>query len=261
MSTPSGPNPITTAWTIWRARRVRRPAPHGEGRVDHSPLQPLLDALQRRGVPGLEDSRTALIDYRDLMATVDPDSLGERESMAFWLNVYNAGAIDLAAEAQRRAEDSVLRIPGGFDEPWITVNGETLTLTEIEHGKLRRFNDPRIHGALVCGSASCPTLRYETYRGHDLDAQLDDQMQRFLTEGGATADRDANTLNLSRVFLWYGGDFVRPHRMPTWLPPRKSRLVAHLSPWLQAEQVDWIHSSAPRITFQSYDWSLACAVR
>jgi hypothetical protein len=221
----------------------------------------VLDDLQRSGVPGLSESRQALAGYRTQMAMVDPDALSEHQALAYWLNVYNAGAIDLAAEAFQRADDSVLRVPGGFEQPWIEVGGETLTLTEIEHGKLRRFIEPRIHGALVCGSASCPTLRYETYRGNDLNAQLDDQMQHFLAGGGAVADRDRNTLALSRVFLWYGGDFVRPQRMPTWRPPRKARLVAHLSPWLEAEQVEWVQRSAPNITFQSYDWSLACEVR
>ena len=57
--------------------------------------------------------------------------------------------------------------PGAFDAPWAMVGGESLSLNDIEHGKIRRFRDPRIHAALVCGSVSCPTLRYEPF-GEDL---------------------------------------------------------------------------------------------
>lgn len=260
MSAPSSPNPVATAWSIWRAGRVQRPAPAGSGTVDHGSLQPALDELKRNGVAGLGSRSDELDRYRSEMERVVPNSLSAEETLAFWLNVYNAGAIGLAAETLARSEDSVLRVPGAFDAPWITVAGETLTLTEIEHGKIRRLSDPRIHGALVCGSASCPTLRYETYRGDGLSGQLDDQMRTFLRGGAAVADRDANTLHLSRVFLWYGGDFIRPHRMPTWLPPRRSQLVARLSPWLPPGQVDWIQASRPRIRFLRYDWSLACSV-
>ena len=85
------------------------------------------------------------------------------ERLAFWLNLYNAGALALAADTLSAGENTVLRIPGAFDAPWAMVGGESLSLNDIEHGKIRRFGDPRIHAALVCGSASCPTLRYEPF--------------------------------------------------------------------------------------------------
>ena len=115
--------------------------------------------------------------------------------------------------------DSALRVPGAFNVSWVTVGRESLTLTDIEHGKIRRFGDPRIHAALVCGSVSCPTLRHQPYQG-DIDEQLDDQMRSFLAIGGAVVDRDNGTLRLSRVLLWYGRDLVAPRRMPTLLPAR-----------------------------------------
>lgn len=260
MSVPSGPNPITTSWAIWRARRVRPPAPTGEGAVDHDALQPVLSDLRRHDVSVLADRRSDLAAYRDVMATVDPDSLSPNQALAFWLNVYNAGALDLAARAATRNDDSVLRVPGAFEEPWIDVGQETLTLTEIEHGKIRRFHDPRVHGALICGSASCPTLRHETFDGARLDHELDDQMRAFLAGGGAVTDRVADRISLSRVFLWYGGDFARPEKMPTWFPPRRKRLVSQLTAWLDPQDVRWVLESQPKVTFQPYDWSLACSV-
>ena len=107
----------------------------------------------------------------------------------------------------------------------IEVAGEKLSLIDIEHGKIRRFSDPRIHGALVCGSLSCPTLRPEPFVGSTLQEQLNDQMAQFLRLGGAVVDRDAGVLSLSRVFRWYGSDFVRPRIMPLLFPTRMHRVA------------------------------------
>ena len=204
--------------------------------------------------------REQLHRYRDHVAVIDPDSLNRREALAYWLNLYNAGALDVAASASIRGDGSVLRVPGAFRSPWVTVAGEALSLDAIEHGKIRRFCDPRIHGALVCGSASCPTLRYEPYAGSAVDRQLDDQFRSFLASGGAVADTAAGVLRLARVFLWYGGDVTRPHRMPTWLPARRRILSVALLPWLDHETAAFVRTRSPRVEFQDYDWSLACTI-
>jgi hypothetical protein len=260
MSQPSGPNPAAVAWSALRASRLSRPAPIGSGTVDHGELSAVLDALRRGGVGALVPRRVELKAYRDRLGEVDPDSLSRAEALAFWLNLYNAGALDLAAEGFGAATDSVLRIPGGFTRLWADVAGEALSLDGIEHGKIRRFSDPRFHSALVCGSASCPTLRYEPFTGDRLEAQLDDQMRSFLSSGAAIADDSTNTLRLSRIFLWYGADFVRPHRMPAWIPAGKRAVVRSLLPWLGGDVRRWVETTRPSIEFQPYDWSLACAV-
>ena len=259
--TPTGPNPLTVAWSIWRSQRGRRPHPTGNGTVDHTGLVPVLAALQDGGVAALAAQRTALHAYRDRLATTDPDALSPDAALAYWLNLYNAGALDLAAETHDRQAASVLRLPGGFQRTWVAVGGEDLSLDAIEHGKIRRFGDPRIHGALVCGSASCPTLRNEPYGGDRLDHQLDDQMRAFLSGGGAVVSQPDGELRLSRIFRWYGGDFARPHKMPTWRPAGTKQLTALLARWLDPGVVRWLTDTEPRVVYQTYDWSLACAVR
>ena len=260
MSTPNGPNPLRVAWSILQARRRRAPAPSGTATIDHRALVPILDRLRQDGVASLAPLRSPLREYRDELAAVDPDTLAPSDALAYWLNLYNAGALDAAVAAVERSEDSVLRLPGAFARTWAIVAGENLSLDDIEHGKIRRFGDPRIHGARVCGSASCPTLRYEPYRGTNVDVQLDHQLRSFLIGGGAVADHAGGVLSLSRVFLWYGGDFTRPDRMPTWLPAPKRRLVRSLRQWLEPDVVAWMDASDPTIVFQPYDWSLACRI-
>jgi hypothetical protein len=126
-------------------------------------------------------------------------------------------------------------------------------LDAIEHGKIRRFGDPRIHGALVCGSVSCPTARSQPYTGVGLSQQLDDQMRGFLGGGGAAGDGEA--ILLSRVFLWFGADFVRPGRMPTFIPARSRSVLRALQAWVPEDL-----KGDRQVRFQSYDWGLRCAV-
>ena len=264
MSLPSGPNPITAAWSMLAARRVRRPRPTAAQRsepIDHALLGRVLADLRQDGVTALPRHRHTLEGYRGQLEAIDPDSLTPNGALAYWTNLYNAGALHLAAEAATRSEATVLRVPGGFRRPWARVAAEDLSLDAIEHGKIRRFGDPRIHGGLVCGSVSCPTLRYEPFTDEDLDDQLDEQMRSFLSGGGAVRDEAAGHLYLSRIFLWFGGDFTRPRRMPTLLPARKEAVADALGTWLDAATESWRLATGPTIAFQPYDWALACAIR
>ena len=246
------PSAIGAGLSMVKALRVRRPEPHGSGEVDHSGLAGALDVLATGGVSSLVNERPAIAAYRDEMQLVDPDSLDPGESLAYWLNLYNAGALHLAASAAAAGESTVLRVSRPFNRHWATVAGESLSLHDIEHGKVRRFGDPRIHAALVCGSASCPTLRKEPYRGAGLEEQLETQMLDFLRNGGAGTDGEQ--LLLSRIFLWYGSDFVRPARMPSFVPVSKRAVGRAVERWLEPEL-----AGLP-VAFQPYDWGLACSI-
>jgi hypothetical protein len=226
----------------------------GTGTVDHSLFSPVLAALDRGGLTAAADRGPDLSNYLAKMSSVDPNTLSRDEALAYWLNLYNAGAVMLAIEAFGSGSTSVLRVPGGFSRPLVEVAGEELSLDSIEHAKLRRFGDPRVHGALVCGSLSCPTLRDQPYVGVDLEGQLDDQMRMFLAGGGAIGVRD-NSVSLSRVLRWFGSDFVRPHRMPTFLPASKRRTLEAVRQWLPEAL-----SNCEKVEFQNYDWGLGCAI-
>lgn len=250
------PNAIKVAWTtIWVLVGTNSPRPAGVGMVDHSQLSPVLRALGEGGLPAAAEQGRDVVTYLAKMSGVEPDTLSRDEALAYWLNLYNAGAVGLAIEALQSGTVSVLRVPGGFSRHLITVAGEDLSLDAIEHGKIRRFGDPRIHGALVCGSLSCPTLRLTPYTGENLDRQLDDQMRDFFAGGGAVGASD-DGVSLSRVLLWFGSDFVRPHRMPTFIPASKRRTLQAVRHWLPEHL-----RTRSNVEYQDYDWGLGCAVR
>jgi hypothetical protein len=245
-----------------RARRLSSPEPdpHSTVTVDHSPLGNALDAFVDSGIASLKDSAAALEDYRDSMERIDPDNLGPEEALAFWLNLYNAGALRAAGLAYDENMGSVLRVPGTFSSPWATIVDTALSLDDIEHGKIRRFGDPRIHGALVCGSASCPTLRPEPYTGEALNGQLDDQLRYFISHGGGALTRPDNTVRLSSVFKWYGHDFTSPHSMPNLSPANTGRLRDTIAYWFSPDEAQYIWAHQPTVEFMPYDWGLGCSV-
>jgi hypothetical protein len=258
----TGPNPISVGFSVLRSLlTVSRPEPFGTGSQDHSLLTPPLKRLEREGSGILPELGDDLAIYVGTVSATTPTTLTRNEALAYWINVYNAGALSLAARAQREGRDSVLGIPAGFREKVIDVEGEALSLDDIEHAKLRRFGDPRIHAALVCGSVSCPTLRSEPYRGDQLDNQLDDQLRHFLASGGMEADRSRGVSRLSRVFLWFGGDFTRPRRMPTFLPARSNQVLQSLTPWMDPAVSRWVEEVDPSVEYLEYDWGLRCTVR
>lgn len=257
---PRGPSPSRVLRSTWRAGRRRPPRPSGTGAFDHGSLKPILASVATDGIRGAAPLRGALAEYRASLRTADPDLLSRDEALAFWINLYNAEVLETALEARDTGLDSLLRERDVFDRPRVEIAGEMLSLDDIEHGKVRRFGDPRVHAVLTCASVSCPTLPGEPVRGTGLHESLDAAMRDFLREGGAVVDHDSNEVRLSRIFLWYGADFVYPESMPRWRPVLRRSLVQSLGAWLSPADSRWLAEARPRIRFQPYDWSLSCRV-
>ena len=257
----TGPDLITVVRSWIHAVTRRRPSPEGHSTgPDHAGFAPVLNAVASGGLAGLRDAADELDAYRAFLLDADPDVFDRSGALAFWLNLYNAEALALALEGMEAGHGSLLEMDRAFSRPVTQIAGEGLSLDDIEHGKVRRFHDPRIHAALTCASFSCPSLPAEPFRGNDLDARLDTAMREYLEES-VVVDFPDRRVALSRVFKWFGGDFVRPGRMPLILPARKRSIVRNLAPWLPAELSEWIEQAGPAIEFLPYDWSLACRVR
>lgn len=136
------------------------------------------------------------------------------EQKAYWINAYNAFTVSLIL--QHYPVKSIKDIAGNIykiNTPWdirfINIGGKKYDLNNIEHGILRkRFDDPRIHFALVCASISCPRLRNEAYTASKLDAQLEDAGKEFLNDKSKNKI-SAGKAELSKYFSWYKGDFTK----------------------------------------------------
>ena len=132
-----------------------------------------------------------------------------QERLAFHINAYNILA--LRTVAAHWPLDSIKDVGNLFKPVWKRpagkLDGQTVSLDDVEHGTLRKMGEPRMHLAIVCASVSCPDLRAEPYTAARLDAQLDDQATKFLANDGKGLRIDGDTAHVSKIFDWFSGDF------------------------------------------------------
>jgi Protein of unknown function, DUF547 len=151
--------------------------------------------------------------YIDQVEHADPGSCPSRnDSLAFWINAYNAFTIKLIVDHYPVASIRDVNVPGtsAWDIQWIRIGDAVVSLNQIEHSIIRKqFDEPLIHMALVCAAVSCPPLRSEAYVGATLPDQLRDNAARFLADTSKNRyDAATNTLYLSEIFNWFGDDFA-----------------------------------------------------
>ncbi len=220
-------------------------------------------------------SPTGLVDYGALQAqpavlesfvaklgAVSPaayDSWSEADQIAFLINAYNALTLQ-SIIAQNPLKQSIRDIPGVWNFKQHRLLGQGLTLDAIEHDILRRqFSEPRIHAALVCAAISCPPLRQEAFTGGDLNAQLDDQVQRWLTSPhGLQIDRDQNRVAISAIFKWFGEDWEAQYAAPDQFTgsPRERGALNFISSYLSPGDRAYLAAGDYRLSYLDYDWAL-----
>lgn len=213
---------------------------------------------------GMAADRGALKSYLDSLSAVDDatfKAFSKPQQFAFLANAYNAFTVDLILTRYpdlKSIKDLGSLLQNPWKPRWVPLLGTKVSLDDIEHGMLRqrgRFDDPRVHVAVNCASIGCPALREEAFTAERLDAQLDQQMQRFMSD--RTRNRynaSRGRLEVSKIFDWFGEDFRLGHRGITSLPAFLGRYADPLADTpadrerIRAGQVD--------INFLDYDWAL-----
>ena len=75
------------------------------------------------------------------------------------------------SSSRRHGYPPLLKVNSPFQLDVGAVADAIRSLDEIEHQIIRkRFDEPRIHFALVCAAMSCPPLRDEAYTADRLEA-------------------------------------------------------------------------------------------
>jgi hypothetical protein len=204
----------------------------------------------------------------------DPGTLSSREErMAFWINLYNALIIEGVIRFGVRK--SVQNMRGFFLKAAYNIGGQRYAANDIEHGILRanrgypvipgpQFGshdprrtfcleelDPRLHFALNCASVSCPPVAF--YTPQALDQQLDLAAQNTINSGNDIFDVERNEAQLSRIFLWYAGDFGGA---PLGLGNQEPVLAFIAGYLVNKEMATQITSQGVKVRYNVYDWSL-----
>ena len=217
--------------------------------------------LVEKHVVVLEGGKASRVDYagmaarrQDLKRYLESLSAASRnefegwsrpEQMAFLINAYNAFMVEkiLQRYPDIRSVWEFGKLFGNpFKDEFFSLLGRKASLDWIEHDMLRKdYREPRIHYALNCASIGCPMLRPEPYVGSRLEAELEDQARRFLSDASRNRYREGR-LEVSKIFDWYKEDFE----------PRD----AYFARYAALLGADAGSVRAARITFLDYDWAL-----
>jgi hypothetical protein len=182
------------------------------------------------------------------------------QQLAFLLNAYNAFTVKLILSEYPDLE-SIKDLGSFFSSPWkrkfFSLLGKKRHLDEIEHGMIREpgaFDEPRIHAAVVCASIGCPGIRDEAFVATNLDAQLEDSLRRFLSDRNRNRyNAQADQLEVSKIFDWYGDDFIDYRGYPS-VAAFLGSYAELLSDDLQAQLR--LKAGDTPVGFLDYDWRL-----
>jgi hypothetical protein len=222
----------------------------------------------------LKENRKAMDRYVDSISELHVEQFKnwtESEKIAFWVNAYNGLTLRVIIDnypiksgflrSLVYPENSIRQIDGVWDEITFDVMGSDVTLEHIEHQILRKkFNEPRVHMALVCAARGCPLLRQEPYVGYKLNEQLDDQARRFLNDSSKfRIDRSEDTVFLSPIFKWFGGDFREAFGGGENIAghgDKVSGVLRFVVQYLENAEKTYVGAGNFEIEYLTYDWSL-----
>lgn len=217
------------------------------GVPDPAPFDAVLAARARNG--GFDYAGTAGQDRKRLAAYLanlgdaETAAMNGPEKKAFWINAYNALAIETLLENPGK---SIRDIGGAFNKARHRVGGEMLTLDDIEN-RLRETKDARIHFAIVCASRSCPLLAPRAYAARGLSEELERQGRAFVNDPARNVlDRVRGRVALSKIFDWDRKEFERDG----------GTLLRFVSRYVNdPSTAAWLAGYSGETVFLEYDWS------
>lgn len=226
---------------------------------------------------GFIKSKDEFEGYLSSLGSVDEREYGtwtESEKLAFWINAYNAFTIKAIIDHYpiKRSftlrgfyapSNSILQIKGVWNKLRFRAVGKMVTLEEIEHEILRKeFNEPRIHAAINCASVGCPDLRDEAYTAAGLDGQLTQASINFINnpEKGLRIDKEKGKAEFSKIFKWFGEDFIQSYGEARKFDGRNAKENAVLNFALVYADTDdkreFLKTNDFKIGYLGYDWHL-----
>jgi hypothetical protein len=220
---------------------------------------------------GFAQDRAQLKAYLDSLARVTDaefDGWSTAQRMSFLVNAYNAFTVEkiLTRYPDIKSIWDFGKVFGNpFKDEFFTLLGRKRSLDGIEHRMLRRkgaYDEPRVHFAVNCASIGCPMLREEAYVAGRLDAQLEEQAVRFLSDRSRNRyDARSGALEVSKIFDWFKEDWTSGYRgFEAKQAPIASReqYFARYAKLLgdTAEQRALVEAGKAPLAFLEYDWAL-----
>ncbi|MFW5782941.1 MAG: DUF547 domain-containing protein [bacterium] len=251
--------PQAELWPRWEAHD-----PASTQRVDHTAWGDFMDDYLITDHPSgvnmvdyagvTEADRAALDRYVAALEGTLASDLNRDEQLAYWLNLYNAATVKLILD--NYPLDSIRDIrPGVFSSgPWdmelLEVEGEPLTLNDVEHRIIRPiWKDQRIHYVVNCASYGCPNLYPEPLTAENWDRIFDESARSYASHPRGVRF-EGDRLVLSSIYDWYATDFG-----DTFGAGDLDGVIEHLAEYVDARTARRLRDHDGRLSYE-YDWSL-----
>lgn len=245
--------PASELWPRWAVHDESATAT-----IDHNAWDELLRSHLEPGPQGVNrfaygrvggDDKAKLHAYIAALSEIPISRYRRAEQYAYWVNLYNAVTVrvvlaEYPVASIRDINDGLLS-PGPWDRQLVTVEGEAVTLNDIESRILRPiWNDPRTHYALNCASVGCPNLRRRAFTAASTEAMLEQAARDYINNPrGVRPGEDG--LQLSSIYIWFRDDFGGS----------EATVLAHLRRYAEPGLAAELHEGA-EIDGYDYDWAL-----
>lgn len=204
----------------------------------------------------IRKDRADLDAYVALLGQTSPENKpalfpARSHELAYYINAYNAfTTLGVARAYPTRSVRDLGMLFGFFRRQDYRMGGRKISLSSLENDIIRsaRFNEPRIHFAIVCASLSCPKVASEAYTGEKLEHQLTAAARQFVNER-RNVYVQGNSVTLSEIFKWYEKDFLSTAPGGVLAFARK-----HAAAELKAA-LDKLPEK-PAVRYFDYDWSI-----
>ncbi len=230
--------------------------------IDHGAWQEILDAYVRTADSGVNLFDYAAISasaadsaklgaYLDYLQGRDPSGYSRAEQMAFWINLYNALTVHVVlseypVDSIREIHEGVIPNTGPWGDVHAEVNGQELTLDDIEHGILRPlWRDNRIHYAVNCAAHGCPHLLATAFTAANTESLLEQGARDYVNSARGVDFVDDESIVISSIYDWYAEDFGNT----------EESVVAHLIDHADKELAARLEGFEGSIDYR-YDWRL-----
>lgn len=247
--------PSAELWERWTAHDAR-----SQARIDHGDWTRLLRAYVKPDATGLNRfdyravaaaDRKSLDGYVAGLAAVPVSRYRRAEQRAYWINLYNALTVRVVlAHFPVRSIRDIDISPGLFaDGPWerdlVTVEGEPVSLNDIEHRILRPiWRDPRVHYAVNCAAVGCPNLERRAFTAANAEAMLEAAARAYVNHPRGVRVA-SETLTVSSIYVWFQEDFGGTDE----------GVIAHLRRYADAPLRKALRDRG-EIDGHAYDWTL-----
>ena len=248
--------PKAELWSLWEAHD-----PAAELRVDHQPwnrfLAAYLDTAHPSGINRVrygavnEEDRALLEGYVSALEKTVVSGLQRDEQKAYWINLYNAVTVRTILRHYPVESIRAIKIsPGLFASgPWgkklVTVEGEEISLNDIEHRILRPlWQDNRVHYAVNCASLGCPNLLPEAFTADNSERLLESAARAYVNHPRGAELQDGR-LMVSSIYEWFKEDFGGS----------RQGVIEHLRRYAEEPLASGLKSFTGKVK-DRYDWSL-----